>query len=102
MTTDVTVTDASLYDPTMPLQPRRYVSTLTASAEAEVPPAVEAELAAHAAWLRAIIARDRVVREHYAGGVEVRDLVPLVLNRKHRPMSRQQVQRIVTGARTGE
>lgn len=99
---DVTVSDTSGYAPVVPLQPRRYVSTSTPEAEAEIPPVVVAECAAYEAWQNALDARDEVVRRHYAAGVEVRDLVPLVLNHKGEPMARQQVQRIVQGAREGE
>ena len=97
---DVTVSVTSAYDPVVPLQPRRYTSTSTPAAETEVPPVVAAELAAHAAWLDTLDARDDVIRRHYGLGVEVRDLVPLVLNHDGKPMDRGHVQRIVKGART--
>lgn len=102
MSADVTVSVAPVYGHGMPVQPRRYVSTLTPEAAAEIPPVIVAEHAAYEAWQNALDARDEVVRKHYANGVDVRDLVPLVLNHKGRPVHRAQVQRIVQGAREGE
>lgn len=93
-----------VYGRVMPIEPRRYVSTLTDEARAEIVPLVEklaeAEAEVLAAERRADevrAERDRALRKHYADGVEVRDLVTISgLSPKN---GRNRLHVIVRGAR---
>ncbi len=90
----------------MPIQSRRYISTATdrvrerIAAVAEILRNAEQAVADAESALGAIRdARNHVLREEYADGVDPRDLVE-ILEKNGVGLTRQQVTRIVSGARS--